>query len=217
MKNFLAFLLLYGAGQPLLAMPQAVIFDFGGVLNLEANHEALDRFIQNNFPLSPKVFATADQERKYWSKAGMTEEEFWNYYSYRKNITLPQKWKAALEPLLKSAVGADPKMYRLIDELKTSGLRVGMLSNVNKGRAKMLRQFGFYAPFDPLILSSEVGLEKPHPEIYLLLLKALDLPAQDVIFVDDKPSNIAAAKKLGIDGIIFESEPQLRSELKKRL
>lgn len=217
MKNVLVLLMLLFTGNLLFATPQAIIFDFGGVLNLNENHEALDKFIQNNFPLSPAVLATANQEKKYWSKMGMTEEEFWNYYSYRKNITLPQKWNAALEPLLKASVGADPAMYRLVDELKENGLRVGLLSNVNKGRVKMLRKFGFYAPFDPLILSSEVSLEKPDPQIYLLLLETLGLAARDVIFIDDKASNIAAARKLGIDGILFESESQLRRELNKRL
>lgn len=201
----------------LMAAPQAVIFDFGGVLNLEANHDAVAQFIQERFHISPTEFATAAQEKHLWSKLGMTEEEFWSNYAYRKKIVLPPDWKDSLQLLLQKAVGADPEMYRLIDQLKERGLRVGLLSNVDMGRAKTLRQFGFYAPFDPCILSSEVGLEKPDPKIYLLLLSTLHLPAHDVIFIDDKASNIEAANKLGIDGIVFESKEQLTRELDKRI
>lgn len=212
----LLFLLFLACNSFLIAQPQAVIFDFGGVLNLEANNEPAALFIRNTLHLSPTEFATAAQEGHLWSKAGMTETEFWNMYAHRRGVKLPSDWNIKLEPLLKNAVGADEKMYRLIEELKAQGLRVGLLSNVLAGRAKMLKEFGFYSPFQPSIVSSDVNLAKPDPQIYLLLLKELNLPAQDVIFVDDKASNIDAARKLGIDGIVFHSEQQLREELSKR-
>ena len=52
MKNILLFFILFLIKSPLLATPQAVIFDFGGVLNLKENRETLDRFIQKHFLLS---------------------------------------------------------------------------------------------------------------------------------------------------------------------
>jgi FMN phosphatase YigB (HAD superfamily) len=36
------------------------------------------------------------------------------------------------------------------------------------------------------------------------------------VFIDDKEENVEAAKTMGIDAILFSSEPQLRNELSKR-
>jgi HAD superfamily hydrolase (TIGR01509 family) len=61
-----------------------------------------------------------------------------------------------------------------------------------------------------------MGLEKPDERAYDLLLKTMDLRGEDIVFIDDKPENIASAKKKGIDAIVFKSEEQVRQELANR-
>jgi putative hydrolase of the HAD superfamily len=91
-----------------------------------------------------------------------------------------------------------------------------MLSNIDDRYTKLIRDFGFYKPFEPCLLSCEMGLEKPDPKAYELLLKTINLPAEEIVFIDDKEENVEAAKAMGIDAILFTSEPQLRGELNKR-
>ena len=61
-----------------------------------------------------------------------------------------------------------------------------------------------------------MGLEKPDPKAYQLLLEQLALPANEVVFIDDKEENVEAARKLGVDAIVFESAQQVHAELAER-
>jgi putative hydrolase of the HAD superfamily len=57
---------------------------------------------------------------------------------------------------------------------------------------------------------------KPDPAIYRHTLDKLGVAAQEAIFIDDIPANIAAARALGIDGILFTTVEQLRRDLETR-
>ena len=59
-------------------------------------------------------------------------------------------------------------------------------------------------------------MEKPDPKIYEVLIKELNMPANEIVFIDDKLENVQAAKQAGLDAILFESQPQLRAELETR-
>jgi putative hydrolase of the HAD superfamily len=107
-------------------------------------------------------------------------------------------------------------MYDLVLELKGKGIPVALLSNIDDRLARIIREFNLYAPFDPCLLSCEIGLEKPDPKIYEFLLKEMELSATSIIFIDDRAENIEAAQKLGFDAILFTSQNQLQKELKKR-
>jgi putative hydrolase of the HAD superfamily len=107
-------------------------------------------------------------------------------------------------------------MYQLVEQLRQSKVRVAMLSNIDERLATFLRKWKLYEPFDPCLLSYEIGIEKPDPKAFELLLQRLNLPAKDVVFIDDKPENVEAANQLGIHAILFESSEQIRQELTKK-
>jgi len=107
-------------------------------------------------------------------------------------------------------------MYALIDDIKQQDITVALLSNIDPFIAKMLREFGLYRPFDPCLLSCEIGVDKPNSEAYTILLDRLGLSGEDVLFIDDRAENIAEAKLFGIDAILFESPKQIQQELIKR-
>jgi putative hydrolase of the HAD superfamily len=61
--------------------------------------------------------------------------------------------------------------------------------------------------FDLVIDSSEVGLRKPDPAIYLLTLERLgDVPPEQSVFLDDYESNVKAASDLGIHGLLVDDD-----------
>lgn len=71
--------------------------------------------------------------------------------------------------------------------------------------------------FDEIFISAEMGVMKPDPKIYQMVLEALDLKPEETVFVDDFLHNIEAARKLGMHGIHFQSKAQAMGELRKLL
>ena len=200
----------------LIAAPQAIVFDFGGVLTGEPNREAVITFICQSFHFSAEEFEKVNQEKRQAVKQGKTDEEFWIAYAKNKGIKLPANWSASFKSVMKDAIGVNPEMYALVDQLKEQQIPVALLSNIDERLSKLIRDFGLYEPFNPCLLSCEIGIEKPDLKAYELLLIELNLPAKEVIFIDDRPENIEAAKAVGLDAILFQSEQQLREELSKR-
>lgn len=143
-------------------------------------------------------------------------EPFWKNYAASHHITIPQGWMAALEQKAATIVHPLPGMQQLVSELNEQGYRVALLSNTTHARSEFFRKQGYYAGFDPILLSWQVKVKKPNPKIYELMLKMLNLPAKDCLFIDNEARNIIAAKQLGMDGIVFKSPQQLRAELLKR-
>ncbi len=200
----------------LISAPQAIVFDFGGVMTGEPNREAVITFIRQSFHFSVDEFEKVNQEKRLAVKQGKTDEEFWISYAKNKGIELPQNWTTSFRSVMKDAIGINPEMYALVDQLKEQKIPVALLSNIDERLSKLIRDFGLYEPFNPCLLSCEIGIEKPDLKAYELLLTKLNLQAKEVIFVDDRPENIESAKTIGLDAILFESEQQLRNELSRR-
>jgi putative hydrolase of the HAD superfamily len=57
--------------------------------------------------------------------------------------------------------------------------------------------------FAGFIISGDVGIRKPDPGIYHVLLSAIGRPAQDCVFVDDRVKNLDAAKAIGVQTVLF--------------
>ena len=89
----------------------------------------------------------------------------------------------------------DEEMYALVEALRACGIRVGLLSN-SWGNTYPRERID--ALFDPVVISGEIGLRKPRPQIYRHALALLDLPPGRVLFVDDAEPNILGAQACGL-------------------
>jgi 2-haloacid dehalogenase len=78
-----------------------------------------------------------------------------------------------------------------------------------------LKKFPFLSWFKGILVSGDVGLKKPDPEIYKLLLDRYGLEANTCVFIDDRNENVKAASALGFSGIVFKNHTQLSKDLKK--
>jgi putative hydrolase of the HAD superfamily len=199
----------------LIAAPQAVVFDWGNVLATEDRSVIVD-FMCETFQFSEADFEAANLKKREAVKLGKSDIDFWIQFAKETGIHIPANWSESYIATLKASIGANPDMFELINELKKRQIRVGLLSNINDRYTKLIRDFGFYQPFDPCLLSCEIGLEKPNRQAYEALLQAINIPAEEIVFIDDKLENVEAAKKMGIDAIVFESSQQVREELSKR-
>ncbi|MDR2673574.1 MAG: HAD family phosphatase [Opitutaceae bacterium] len=105
----------------------------------------------------------------------------------------------------------------LLADLKRAGLRAYALSNWSAETFPSVRaEHSFFDLFDDIVISGDVGLCKPGAEIYQLLLKRHGLLPGECAFIDDRPDNVAAAARLGIAGIQFQTATQVREELEAR-
>ena len=93
---------------------------------------------------------------------------------------------------------------KLIDELKAEGYKLYVLSNMSREFIDFLRKQKVYENFDGDVVSCEVGIVKPMPEIYDLLLKRFDLDPAETIFIDDRKENVDAAAEKGIATFHFD-------------
>ena len=64
------------------------------------------------------------------------------------------------------------------------------------------------------MVSGAEGLVKPDLRLFHVLLDRYGLKAEECTFVDDNPDNVAAARALGMEGIVFHGAKDLRKQLK---
>ena len=101
----------------------------------------------------------------------------------------------------------------LLEEAHERGFSLSVLSNAPRDMAAVLHGHPALAHFDHLLFSSEIGAVKPEPAAFQAALDALARDPAEVLFIDDRPDNVAAAQSLGLAATLFTSADQLRSEL----
>ena len=106
---------------------------------------------------------------------------------------------------------------QILCELKQAGYELHALTNWSVEKFPIARErYDFLTWFESILVSGEVGLIKPDPRIFQLLLASIGRPAQDCIYIDDNARNVAAAAALGFDAIHFQAVDQLRRDLTRR-
>jgi putative hydrolase of the HAD superfamily len=88
------------------------------------------------------------------------------------------------------------------------GLRLAILSNAPIEVAKGIDAAPWLASFSRRFFSCWLRAVKPEPAAYREVLAALDAQPEEVVFVDDRASNVAAAADLGIQACLFEDAAQ---------
>lgn len=111
---------------------------------------------------------------------------------------------------------AIPGMPELLAELDAAGVPLFAITNFS---GEFFPPFRVKYPdmfdrFRDIVVSGDEKMVKPDPAIYRLALDRFGLKAEEAVFVDDNPDNVAGAAALGIHAIRFTDEPALRSELR---
>ena len=96
--------------------------------------------------------------------------------------------------------------------------RTGIISNSFVGaREQEQQRYGFGDMTDLIVYSHEVGMSKPDPRIYQLACDGLGVPAPDMVFLDDVPENVTAARLAGLHGVLFTSTDQAIADVQALL
>lgn len=91
-----------------------------------------------------------------------------------------------------------------IQYLQSKSYRTYLLSNVSTHMLEGFREkMDFLSQMDGAVFSCEVHSLKPEPEIYQVLFDTYHLKPEECIFLDDRVQNVEAARKAGMEGIVF--------------
>lgn len=194
---------------------RVVVFDFGGVI-AQANTTQMSAFLMDSFGINKDELSTALSNMQDFISKGGSEKEYWEQYALSKRVVLPNNWLDQWAVIIKESITEIPETIVVVKILQSQGYQTAMLSDVTQYQAEIIRKMGYYDLFNPVLLSYEIGVKKPNPEAFEILLKTLQEQASSVLFIDDRIENVKAAKNLGIDSIQFSSPEQLKTELGKR-
>lgn len=95
--------------------------------------------------------------------------------------------------------------YDFVKQIQAKGYSIYILSNINNKFHVIKNDFPVLGLFDKYVISCEVRINKPDKGIYEALLKKYNLNPEECFFLDDKESNVLAARELGIESLVFHS------------
>lgn len=108
-------------------------------------------------------------------------------------------------------------MVPLLDELKSNGIRLVLLSNTCSSHFEFVRDnFDLLNRFDDFTTSYQAGATKPFDRIYEDALSRIQCEPGECFYTDDIPDYIDAAKRFGIDAEVFTSAERTRECLVAR-
>ena len=191
-----------------------ILWDVGGVLLTNGWDRQQRDAVLARFGLDQ-----ADFERRHaevdqaWEKDEIGTDEYLRHTVFfePRSFTQAEFLQAMRE---ESAVLADSGIG-ILRQLSASEEYV--LATVNNESRAMneyrLTKFGLLDDFDAFFSSCYLGLRKPDRKIYQVALDVLQRDPEQVVFIDDRAENVAAAASLGIHAIRYEGSAQLAGEL----
>ena len=194
---------------------KALIVDFGGVLTTSI-WPAFASFCEAE-GLAPDAVrelfrgdAEALQLLRGLETGELTEEEFEPRFAALLGVSDSD----GMITRLFAGLGADEEMIAMVRAAREAGRKTGLISN-SWG-------LGIYdrAPvdlFDEAIISGEVGLHKPQPEIYLLACDRLGVEAGECVFVDDLRENCDGAEAVGMTALLHRDTAETVPRLEQLL
>jgi epoxide hydrolase-like predicted phosphatase len=190
----------------------AVFFDFGGVLTtsiwdsfaafLRSQGLEPDR-IKNLFRHDPEALA----DLRGLETGALTEGEFEEKFGRRLGLKDPE----GLIDSMFAGMQPDEAMVSACREIRAAGLLTGLISN-SWSTAHYDRQL-LAELFDTAVISAEVHMHKPQPEIYRLAAERLKVASDECIFVDDLRENCEGAEAVGMTVVRHRNAPETIARL----
>ena len=195
--------------------PGAVVFDLGGVL-LDWNPRYLYRTVfDDEAEMERFLSEVCTMEWHHAHDLGVPPEETVppldrSPPQYAEHIWA---WPRRSEEMLAGPIDGSVEILRA---LKAAGVPVYALTNMETwtypGRTE---RYPFLNWFDGTVVSGFEGVAKPDPRVFHVLLERYGLTPESTLFIDDSPTNVAAARRVGMQAIEFESPERLRECLEE--
>ncbi len=193
-----------------------ILWDTGGVLLTNGWDHLGRRAVFDQFSLSQ---VDRDEfERRHevandaWEKGTIDFDQYLQQtLFYEPRPYTPAAFREAIEA--ESQLLPDSAMPVLRD-LHATGIRMGQLNNESRELNDLrLERFGLKQYLSVFFCSGYVRLRKPDPAIYRMAIEVLQTPPAEIIFIDDRENNFAAAAAFGIHAIRYKGPEALRTDL----
>ena len=197
---------------------RGLLVDYGGVLTTNVwdsfrafcEAEGIDREeVKRAFRDRPEAMALLRR-----LEAGeLTEEEFSPLFG--PIIGVREDRTAGLVDRLFAGMEPEEEMIEALRRARAAGLKTGLISN-SWGRGRYDRD-SFSELFDGVVISGEVGLHKPQPEIFRLGAERVGLTPEQCVFVDDLRENCEGAEAVGMTAVLHRGAETTLPELERLL
>lgn len=191
-----------------------LIFDLGGVI-LEDHFTPAAKIIHQKHNLDPEVLykALKAAENPDYHQGKISYLEHWR--NILDTLQLPQDLAPDIISSYEDVFVPVPDMIEYVESLKDR-YKLYMLSNqVEAVLPNLKKKYEFFGWFTDEIYSFEVGMSKPHTDIYEYLLQKTGITPNESVFIDNQKENLGPAKNLGIHIVLFKNKKQLEEDLKK--
>jgi putative hydrolase of the HAD superfamily len=198
-------------------MIKAIIFDFGRVISAQ-KPSSLFRSYEDELGLEPGTINFIMFDSEAWQEALVgrkTVEEFWYEIGFELGLNSSDE------------VDAFRHRYRADEEINQGVLdlihglhgnyKLAVLSNSPPGLTHWLADWNVLNFFDVVFCSGDEGIAKPDPKAFELTLERLGFKPDEAVFIDDTREHVEAARKLGLQGILFTTAEELEEELVRLL
>lgn len=206
---------------------EALIVDYGGVLTTPMQDAMVAFAVDLGIELQDLVRvalgiyyrqdgAQSDDLVTKFETGAISDEEFCVALAERLSTVTPTP--VAPEGLVErmfAGMRLEPRMLDVVRAARAAGLKTALLSN-SWGLWGYPREL-FGELFDVTVISGEVGLRKPDPEIFKMATDRLALAPEACVFVDDHPGHLKAALEAGMTTVLHRSPEETIPELESLL
>ena len=195
---------------------RAIFFDLGGVIlrtEYQAPRERLAERLNMTYEDINKIVFESETARKA-SLGEVSVDQHWR--AVMRRLRLPASEAKTIRAEFFAGDVIDRDLLDFIRSLRPQ-YKIGVISNAWGDLRDYVVKHQFDDAFDTLIISAEIGIMKPQPEVYQLALKQAQVEANEAAFIDDTPRNVEAANALGMHGIVFRDPAQVKENLKALL
>jgi putative hydrolase of the HAD superfamily len=106
-------------------------------------------------------------------------------------------------------------LISLLTAARQAGVRVYLLTNATGRLWEDLAYHGIRDFADRVYCSASIGLAKPDPKLYRQVVRAISVPPERVLYIEDTPSWADAGRQIGMVSHTYSGIPALKSELKR--
>lgn len=198
-------------------MIKTVIFDLGGVLvrteNRQPRQKLAEKYGMSYQELSDLVYRTESAEMATIGNVSAEDHQ----QTILKNLNLPLDSFSTFEDEFWGGDRLDFHLVEFIQSLRGEYKTV-LLSNAWDNLRPLLKGlWKIDSVFDHIFISAELGLAKPDPEIYKVVIDSLDQDPSELIFIDDFVENVKAAREANLNAIHFRNRDQALADLAEYL
>ena len=186
-----------------------VYFDVGGVVIKDFSDTDKYETMMHTMGLDAFDSAAVDQITNAHDDAicrGTFEtDDLIPLYEQEFGITIPSEF--SMLQYFVDHFEANPSIFPIISKIKQT-TRVGLLTDMYPRMFTKISERHLFPPvyWDTIIDSTEVGLRKPMPEIYELAEKRAGVPAEQILFIDNREKNLVPARHRGWQTFLYDSK-----------